>query len=430
MAQINTKLDTLFHINEEEKAPGVAVAIVKDGQTIHCKGYGLANLEWKQPITPQTIFALGSNTKPFTSTAILLLEQQGKLHLNDSIQTYLPDYPTHGRHVTLLHLLTHTSGIPNFVTQPGFWKECAHVEDSVDEVIAFFKDLPFDFEPGTRYSYSNSGYVLLGRILESLLESSYAEVIQHLIFDPLGMTHSYYLRQESVLPLRASGYTSTASGYQHAPLIASAAKYAAGGLGSTLEDMLLWNAALRDERLLDHETQERMYRPVELTDGRTENYGLGWVIGHYHQHHYLCHTGGIPGFSTFFARFPDDNTTIILLSNKGGFECARIASEIQNLLLEPSPPVHTSVTLTPEKLSQAIGTYRSVHGTVEVSQNELALSLHWTRTHTLVPMSETRFHYADDEDIEVHFENQNEQGIYKRLRVVQPFFWFTAERAS
>jgi CubicO group peptidase (beta-lactamase class C family) len=155
------------------------------------QGYGMANLEWKQPVTPQTVFAVGSLTKPFTATAIMLLEKQGKLRLDDPIQKYLPDYPTSGYEITLWHLLTHTSGIPNFVTLPEFWEQHAATVKSVDEVIALFKDLPLDFELGTRYGYSNSGYVLLGCILERLLDTSYGESIKQLIFDPLGMTHSF-----------------------------------------------------------------------------------------------------------------------------------------------------------------------------------------------------------------------------------------------
>jgi CubicO group peptidase (beta-lactamase class C family) len=427
---ISTKLDTLFQVPGLSKGPGVAVAIIKERQIVYCRGYGLANLEWEQPITPRTVFGLGSTTKPFTATAIMLLERQGKLHLDDSIQTYLPEYPTHGQHVTLTHLLTHTSGIPNFVTRPGFWEQHAHVERSVDEVIALFKDLPFDFEPGTRYSYSNSGYVLLGHILERLLEMSYADVIQQLIFDPLGMTHSSYLSPEPIIPYRASGYIRTKEGYQHARFTTPAVKHAAGGLGSTLEDMILWDTALREERLLDHTMQERMYRPVRLADGRTENYGLGWEIGQYRQHHYICHAGGIPGFSAFFGRFPDDEVTIILLSNRGDFDAARLAREISHLVLDLPALVRTPVSLGPKTLQKMPGTYRSVFGTVEVSEEEQTLYFHRAKTHALVPMSETGFYWAEDEDVEVYFENPNEQGVYERIRVIQPFFWFTAERAE
>lgn len=322
---ISTEIDALMYAQIGPYEPGVAVTLVKENHIIHCQGYGLANLEWEQPVTSRTVFGLGSLTKPFTAIAMMLLEKQGKLHLDDPIQTYLPDYPDSRYTVTLMHLLTHTAGLPNFVTQPEFWEKHAAVKTSVEEVIALFKDLPFDFEPGTRYSYSNSGYVLLGRILERLLDMSYADAIQQLIFKPLGMTHSYYLTPESIIPSRASGYAHTEQGYQHARFITAAVKYAAGGLGSTLEDLLLWDAALREERLLDRMTQDRMYTPVQLVDGHQENYGLGWGIGYYRQHHFICHAGGVPGFSSFFGCYTEEDVTIIVLSNRDGFDASELA---------------------------------------------------------------------------------------------------------
>jgi CubicO group peptidase (beta-lactamase class C family) len=425
---INTEIDALLRSQIDPHEPGVAVALLKENHIVHCQGYGLANLEWKQPVTPHTVFGLGSLTKPFTATAMMLLEKQGKLHLDDPIQTYLPNYPISRHTVTLMHLLTHTSGIPNFVTQPEFWEKHAAVKTSADAVIELFKALPFDFEPGTKYSYSNSGYVLLGRILERLLDMSYAEVIQQLIFDPLGMMHSYYLSPEPILPSRASGYRHTEQGYQHARFLTAAVTYAAGGLGSTLEDLLLWDAALREERLLNRITQDRMYTPVQLVDGTKENYGLGWGIGQYRQRHFLCHAGGAPGFSAFFGCFPEESVTIIILSNREGFDASGLARQMSHLVLDLPSPVRTSVPYSPEMKRNVIGTYSGVYGTVEVKEEEQTLYLDGWSKYALVPTSETSFYRADDEDTEVHFERPNEQGNSTRLRVIQPFFWFTAER--
>ncbi|HEU5368357.1 MAG TPA: serine hydrolase domain-containing protein [Ktedonobacterales bacterium] len=223
----STEFDTLIRRWIPEDEPGVAVALLQAGQIVHCQGYGLANLEWQQSITPRTVFGLGSLTKPFTSTALMLLEQQGKLHLDAPVQTYLPEYSTGEQRVTLRHLLTHTSGIPNFVTGSGFWERHAYEAKTVEQVIALFKDLPFDFAPGTKYSYSNSGYVLLGQVLEHLTDMPYAEAIRRLIFEPLGMTHSCYLEPEPIIPYRASGYERAEQGFQHARDATSAVKYAA-----------------------------------------------------------------------------------------------------------------------------------------------------------------------------------------------------------
>ncbi|HEY7356681.1 MAG TPA: serine hydrolase domain-containing protein, partial [Ktedonobacterales bacterium] len=331
----STEIDALIRRWIPEDEPGAAVALLKAGQIVHCQGYGLANLEWQQPITPRTVFGLGSLTKPFTATTLMLLEQQGKLRLDAPVQTYLPEYATGEQRVSLRHLLTHTSGIPNFVTRPEFWERHAYEAKTVEQVVALFKVLPFDFAPGTKYSYSNSGYVLLGQVLERLTDMPYAEAIRRLIFEPLGMTHSCYLEPEPIIPYRASGYERVNGQFQHARDATSAVKYAAGGLASTLEDLMLWDAALREERLLDHTAQARMYAPLELADGRSENYGLGWGIGRYRQHDYTCHAGGVPpGFSSFFGRFPADDVAIIILSNRAGFDAARLAGKISQLCFD------------------------------------------------------------------------------------------------
>jgi CubicO group peptidase (beta-lactamase class C family) len=425
----NSEIDSLISAQIPMQEPGVAVAVLKAGQIVHYQGYGLANLEWQQPITPHTVFGLGSTTKPFTATAIMLLKQQGNLYLDDPIQFYLPEYPTGEHQVTLRHLLTHTSGIPNFVTRPGFWAHHAYVDASLEAVVAQFKDLPFDFEPGTRYSYSNSGYVLLGLVLERLTNLSYAEVIQQRILAPLGMTHSYYLEPESIIPWRASGYERTDQGYQHARDAAAVVKYAAGGLGSTLEDLLLWDAALREERLLDHTTQACMEAPLRLADGRTENYGLGWGLGHYRQRRYACHAGGVPGYSAFLGRFPEESVTIIILSNRAGFDAARLASKLSQIAFDLPPLVRSSVSLDAGLLSSMVGAYTSVFGTVEVqADGHMLFYVRDETKHALVPMSGTSFYQADDAEAEIHFEHLNEQGSYNRMRVITPFHWHTAER--
>ncbi|MBA3946222.1 MAG: beta-lactamase family protein [Herpetosiphonaceae bacterium] len=428
---LNLEIDTLIRTQVSAVGPGVAVAVIKADELIHCQGYGLANLEWNLPVTPQTFFGLGSLTKPFTATAIMLLEKQGKLHLADSIQTYLPDYPATRHKVTLRHLLTHTSGIPNFVTLPDFWQRYAAADQSVDELIAVFKNLPLEFDPGTRYSYSNSGYMLLGRILERLVEMSYCDTIRQLVFAPLSMTHSTCLDPQSIIPYRTSGYTPTDAGYQHARFITANVMYAAGGLGSTLDDMVLWHAALRDGRLLDHPAQERMYTPTQMTDGHTENYGLGWAFGRYRQHRAIWHAGGVPGYSAFFGRFPDDDIALIILSNHAGFDGAGLARQIIHLLLDLLPLRHPAVVLAPSIFDHMLGTYHSVFGAVEVrAEDGTLLYLSDGETHPLTPISETGFRWIEDEDVEVHFEMGNDQGDYERIRVIWPFFWLTAERVA
>jgi CubicO group peptidase (beta-lactamase class C family) len=186
-----TEIDQIVRQEIDLQGPGVAIAVVKEGKPVHIEGYGVANLEWDCPIRPDTVFRLASITKQFTATAIMLLEHQGKLRLDDSITIYLPDYPTHDRTITITHLLNHTSGIKSYTSLDIFVTDIAKKDMSPADLLAYFKNLPLEFEPGTRFLYNNSGYHLLGLLIEKLAEMSYEQFIQQFIFQPLGMNHSY-----------------------------------------------------------------------------------------------------------------------------------------------------------------------------------------------------------------------------------------------
>jgi CubicO group peptidase (beta-lactamase class C family) len=320
-------------------ALGVAVAVVKNGSVVHCQGYGLANLEWRCPITPETVFRLGSISKPMTAQAILLLEQQGKLSLDDALTQYLPAYPMHGYTISLRHLLTHTSGIPCYTEQEDFGMHYRQGDLSHDELLSLFKDLPLECEPGTRYNYSNSGYYLLGMIIETVSGKSYGEFVHDAIFEPLGMVHSCYMDNEPIILHRAEGYRQMGQVYQHSRYISMKFPFAAGALGSTLEDLIRWDAALREGRLLDQQTQQGMYTRTKLADGEISSYGYGWGIDNYHGRRRVGHGGGISGFSTYLARFVDDAATVILLSNIEGLEVGRLGEQISQLVLALPPSV-------------------------------------------------------------------------------------------
>jgi CubicO group peptidase (beta-lactamase class C family) len=428
MASLASEIDTLVQEHIPTHGPGVAVAIIQHGRVLHCQGYGLANLEWEQPITPATVFGIGSITKPFTATAIMLLEQQGKLSLDDSIKQYLPDYPTHGASITLRHLLTHTSGIPNFVTRAGFWQQHAPLHKSFTELRALFQDLPLDFMPGTHYGYSNSAYCLLGKIIENLSEMSYGDFIRTQVFAPMGMLNSYAISHEHVITHRASPCEKTADGYEHASYISATQTYSAGSLGSTLEDLIRWDADLREEGLLDLATQKRMYTPLQLSDGRTENYGLGWAINPYRRQYVVCHAGGVPGYSAFFGRFMDHDTTFIILSNIGGFNCGELVRKLSHLVLDIPELIHNPIALDPTLPAKIRGTYSSIHGEVQVSSDAQTVTLYGATTHHLVPTDKNSFYCAENEDVEISFEQADEYG-YQRVRVILPFFWFTADKS-
>jgi CubicO group peptidase (beta-lactamase class C family) len=417
-----TAIDQIVCQEIDPQGPGVAVAVVKDGEPVHLKGYGLANLEWKCPIRTDTVFRLASITKQFTATAILLLERQGKLHLDDSVTRYLPDYPTHGRTITITHLLNHTSGIKSYTSLSTFQADLSKKDLAPGELLASFKDLPLEFEPGTRFLYNNSGYHLLGLIIEQIAGMSYDHFIQQYIFQPLGMNHSYYMHNEAIIPQRASGYTKTREGYRQADYLNMMIPYAAGSLGSTVEDLIRWDAALREGRLLDASTQERMYTPVQLTDGRTEEYGFGVRITSYEGHRLIGHGGGMPGFHTFLARFLDDQTTIAVLANASEIAVEKMTRKIARVLFGIPAVRRTPVTLSAATLDQAVGTYRAEDGmSVEIGRNEDGLIQRSLIDDRLLPISEGVYYASQDEEIEVQFADQQD-GVFHTLTLHLPIY--------
>lgn len=411
--------------------PGASVVISHDGEVIHSSGYGMANLEWNQPIAPDTVFGLGSLTKPFTATAILLLERDGALSLSAPISDYLPGYNTHGATITLTHLLTHTSGIPNFVTRPGFWERVAPLEHDRTQLRALFESLPLDFAPGERYSYSNSGYCLLGMVIETLSGMRYQDFIRARIFEPLGMTASGYLSRDRVIPRLATGYAIEEGNIGFRPYVSETLIYAAGALHSTVEDLARWDDALRKGHLLDAATQARMETPLTLNSGRREGYGLGWGLSRYRGRRVVHHAGGVPGYSAFMVRFVEDDLTIIVLSNRGLFDAAvKLGRPIANLLLDLPAPEAPATTPGIEEgaLVRMAGAYANMFDEpLNFTAEEGTLHASGELNADLVPLTPTTFRAAHDPDIQVSFEDETASG-FSRATVVVPFYWYVVYR--
>lgn len=415
-------IEQIIHSEIDLQGPGVAIAVVNDGQPVHLAGYGMANLEWNCPIRPDTVFRLASISKQFTATAIMLLEQEGKLRLDDPITTYFPDYPTHGHTITITHLLNHTSGIKSYTSLANFARDIAKKDLAPGDLLPYFKDLPLDFEPGTRFLYNNSGYHLLGLLLEKITSASYAQYIQQRIFQPLGMNHSYYMSDDTVIPRRASGYNKVDQGYRHAEYLNMMIPYAAGSLGSTVEDLVRWDTSLREERLLAKAIQERMYAPTLLADAQTENYGFGWGVANYGGHRVVHHGGGIPGFHTFIARFIDDTMMIAVLANNPEIPVEKIVRATARLLLAIPPQTRTPLSLAVATLDKTVGTYDLEGGpSVDVVREKRILTLRGGITGDLLPINETTYYDRDDDEIEVHFSDE-QNGAFQTLTLHMPFY--------
>jgi len=291
------EVDKLFRSIDGDRTPGAAVLVARGGEVLLKKAYGMADVAGQLLNTPQTRFLLASVTKTLTAAAIMQLHERGLLSVDDPVSKYLADFPP-GDKVKIRNLLSHTGGLPDFMSY----------EDALKK--------PLEFEPGTRVSYSNIGYQMLGKIIEKVSGVTYEQYLQDSFFRPLGMTNSG-IDRESSLKDRACGYLNSAEGFQSAGRNAAADVYSAGGLFSSVEDLFAWNQALQSGKLLKAETLKLVFTPDRLADGRDGVFGLGWMIGQYKGLLQIHHGGDIGGFNTEVSCFPDQKLTIIVLSNIG-----------------------------------------------------------------------------------------------------------------
>ena len=332
------------------------------GEILLSKGYGMANLEHNIPNRPQTKFRLASVTKQLTAAAILKLQEQNLLKVNNSLATYLPNYP-HGEQITIHQLLNHTAGIPNYTSFDDYQTK-KRLATKLDDLIAWFSDRPLEFTPGDRFSYSNSGYVVLAKIIESVSNQSYANYLQQYIFNPLGMNDSGYDRQETILKNRASGYVSTGEGYQNAEYIDMSVPSGAGGIYSTVEDLSKWTRSLYTDVVLNQSSRNTMFAStvkVPTEEDEQAYYGYGWFIDIQHDLDRISHDGGIDGFRTHLARYPNEQIAIIVLSNLATSPVAKIGRDIAAILLGKSyelPQKREAIDLDPSIYQAYVGQYK------------------------------------------------------------------------
>jgi D-alanyl-D-alanine carboxypeptidase len=339
--------------------PGAVALVVRDGRTLLRQGYGLANLELGVPLQPDMVFAVGSVTKQLTAAAILMLQERGKLSVQDEITKHLPGYPTHGQKITLEHLLAHTSGIPSYT---GMAEWLARVRDdlTLPQVIALFQDKPLEFVPGEQWAYSNSGYILLGAVIEKVAGKPYQDFVEQEILAPLGMQRSSYGSFSRVVPGRVQGYERAAEGYRNARAVSLSTYHAAGALFSTADDLARWEQALFAGKLLTQGSLAQMLTPVQVRSGLSTKYGYGWGVWEYAGTRFVEHAGDIFGFLSQVLYVPSEKLLVILLSNNPGqgpgpdLLSLRIAAKALGRALEDRRPV----ALDPRTLDEYVGVYR------------------------------------------------------------------------
>ncbi len=379
-----------------------SVLVARGDQVLLTKGYGSANLEWNIPNAPDTRFRLGSITKQFTAASILLLEERGKLSVQDTVKKYMPDAPAAWDKITLFNLLTHTSGIPGFTEFPDYAK-LEPFATTPEQLVARFRDKPLKFEPGSQWEYSNSGYVLLSYLLEKISGTSYEKFVRDNIFTPLGMRDSGYDSNSAIIPHRASGYTSDGNEFRNAGFIHMTVPQGAGGLYSTTEDLLKWEQGLFGGKLLKPASLEKMTTPFK------NDYAFGLIVSTSGGRKSIAHNGGIEGFSTHMAYYPGDKLTVVVLGNVEGAAPAAIAGKLaalgagQNVELTSE---RREITVDPRVLARYVGTYRLAPGAdmlITLDGNQLSEKLGPQPMFPIFPQSETMF-FLKVVDAQIEFE--------------------------
>jgi CubicO group peptidase (beta-lactamase class C family) len=347
-AQVSpTQIDSLFASLKSTNAPGAAVLVIQNGQSVFRRGYGVSDLRNLHPIDATTNFRLASVTKQFTATSIMLLARDGKLHYDDHLTDFFPDFPAYGKAITIRNLLNHTSGLPDYEDILT-----AQYPNTPDEKIPQIHDAGVvklleqqsvgKFPPGSKWDYSNSGYATLAMIVEKVSGKPFGQFLQERIFTPLQMTNTLaYEKGKNEVPHRAYGHTKENGTWHETDQSSTSAVLGDGGIYSSLDDLAKWDRALREHTLLSAEEMKPALIPVQPTAGPAKNsegepvsYGFGWFLNPYHGHKRMWHYGETVGFRTVIERFPDDQLTVIVLANRADADSQALALKVADLYLK------------------------------------------------------------------------------------------------
>ena len=326
---LESSIDSLLQAKYLPNAPGATFLVSKNGHIVYKKAFGLSNLELNLPMHTENVFEIASITKQFTAIAILMLVEKGEFKLDDEITKFIPDYPTNGRKITVHHLLTHTSGIKDFTRVKGL-NAISKQDLTPLELIAFFKNEPADFAPGEKIKYNNSGYIILGHIVEKVSGQPYGNFIEEQIFKKLGMTSSRYGSHREVIKNRASGYHNK-RGYINSRQVSYTFAYATGALLSTVNDMFKWQEAIKNNLLINKETTKKVFTNYTLNNGEHINYGYGWHIKEKNGLSTREHGGHFFGFKSMGVYIPNEDIYVIGLNNCDCNSPTKITREIAEL---------------------------------------------------------------------------------------------------
>ena len=344
----------------QQVAPGCVLLIAKKGQVIYERGFGSANVELNVPMQAEMVFRIGSITKQFTAVAVLQLVEKGRISLNDSIQQYLGNFHFKGKTITIRHLLTHTSGIKGYEEIDARLPNAIRVDFAAATVIDSLDKLPLDFAPGSRYHYSNSNYFLLGCIIEKLSGKTYQQYLKENIFDPIGLSSTFYESPSAIIPNRVSGYAWHDEKYWNADYISMSLVYSAGALLSNATNLYKWHSSLFEGKLISPESLVAATTPQPLANGQTSEYGYGWFIRNNNGVKSIGHGGAIDGFRAMENYFPEQDLYITLLCNSDRETYLSLFQKVTDILLgRKGESAVEEIKLDDKILDSYVGTYKN-----------------------------------------------------------------------
>ncbi len=435
-----SKIDAVVSSTYSSKEPGISVLVAKDRKAIYSKAFGKSNLELNTPLETNSVFQIGSITKQFTAISILMLEEQGKLSVEDKIGKYIPEYAEFGKDITIHHLLNHTSGIKNRtpVGDKGF---ISKTNMSPTELIAYFKDEPLEFKPGERFKYSNAGYILLGRIIEIVSGQPYSDFIEQNIFDKIGMKNSSCGDMKQVIPNLTKGYIIEQNDFVKSDYINLSLAYSAGAILSTTEDLLKWQNALLSNTLLKASSIKQAMTPTLLNSGKRVPYGYGFRFSKLGNSPVIAHTGSTKGFTSIALFLPKEKLYITALTNCNCKNVNNVAKQVAELFVnlpdnkitevENNQPERKSIDVPSEILSDYTGTYEvkpNVNLTIGLDNTNQLYLLAPGQTKKVELFAETQNHFfVKIVDAEITF-NTNEKGKVISLTMNQSGRKITAKK--
>ena len=428
--QLGKKLDELLSGQFKPTDPGCEILVAKKGQIVYKKTFGSADIELNVPLQPDMVFKLASITKQFTAVAILQLVERGKISLQDSLQKYIKDFPSKGYKITIENLLTHTSGIRDYMQIDYAEPYMERRDFTPKQLIDSFKNFPLEFEPGVKFKYSNSGYFLLGYIIEKVSGESFQTYIKENILTPLALSNTYFDSSNIIIPNRVTGYRKEGPDYRNADYWSMTITYAAGGLISNVEDLFRWNRGLLSYKILKKETLEKALTPFKLKDGTLTEYGYGWFLRDIGGIKSTQHDGAITGFRTNEIYFPAEDIFVAALFN---CECAprdELSATVSSLAL--GKPLQNEVKINDSILNMYVGTYILLSDTkrtivITREKDHLLAKVSGQDAYQLIFQSDTKFEFGNLLDAECEFIKEN--GKVTKLNVNQNglFVWKKTE---